>query len=88
MKKSLRMKKRILMEKSIWIKIIRTKSILMKKVYEWKVYEFNEEQPSNVFFAKPNGKCIQPNKKVVLLTDSKYMWSNVNFEYGNVNIQL
>ena len=40
----------------------------MKKVYEWKVYEFNEEQPSNVFFAKPNGKCIQPNKKVVLLT--------------------
>ena len=61
------------------------------KVCEWKVYElkivWNEKQPSNVFLTKRNGKCTQPNKKVVT-SDSKCRWSNVNLGYGNVAIQL
>ena len=42
MEKTTRMKKCLRM-KSARMK----KRILMKKVYEWKVFEFNEEQPSN-----------------------------------------
>ena len=98
--KSIRMKS-IGME-SILIKTIRMKSIRMKKlyqwkkVYEWKVYKWkvyelkivkNEKQPSNVFLVKLNGKCTQPNKKILPL-DSTCTWSNVNLGYSNVTIQL
>ena len=72
-------------------KRVQTKNILMKKVYEWKVYELkivlNEKQPLNVFLTKRNGKCTQTNKKVVV-SDSKCTWSNVNLGYGNITIQL
>ena len=37
----------------------------------------NENQLPNVFLTKPNGKCTQPNKKVVL-SDSWCSWSNIN----------
>ena len=71
-------------------KRVQTKNILMKKVYEWKVYELkivlNEKQPSNVFLTKRNGKCNQTNKVVV--SDSKCTWSNVNLGYGKMTIQL
>ena len=65
--------------------------ICKRKAYEWKVYEWkkytNKKQPSNVFSRKTNGKCTQPNKQVVL-SDSKCAWSNLNFGYSNVTIQL
>ena len=72
-------------------KRVQTKNILMKKVYEWKVFELkivlNEKQPLNVFLTKRNGKRTKPNNKVVLL-DYKCTWPNVNFAYGNVTMKL
>ena len=40
-----------------------------KYIYELKIAQ-NEKQPSKVFLTKRNGKCTQPNKKVVT-SDSK-----------------
>ena len=73
-------------------KIHETKKIVNeKKVFGWRVYELKivqkEKQPSNDFLTKPNEKCAQLNKKVVLL-DSNCAWLNVNEGYGNVTIQI
>ena len=73
-------------------KIHETKKIVNEKnVFGWRVYELkivqNEKQPSNDFLTKPNGKCTQLNKKVVL-SDSNCAWLNVNEGYGNVTIQI
>ena len=85
-------------EKSIRIKIILIKRIRMKKVKEWIVYEWKayrlkivekekQSSKSTVFLTKPNRKCTQPNKTVVLL-DSRCTWSNMRLGYGNVAIHL
>ena len=70
--------KKYMNEKSIRIESTRMKSIQTGNSIEWKT-------TFNVFLAKRNGKCILPNKKVVLL-DSKCTWSNVNLVYGIVTI--
>ena len=90
-KKSIRMKKRVQMKSIRMEKVYEWKEVCEWKVYEWKVFELkivqNEKQPSNVFLTKRNGKCTQPNKKVVP-SDNKCIWSKVNLGYGNVTIQL
>ena len=61
------------------------KSIGMKSI--WTGNSIERKTAFKFFLTKQNGKCTQPNKKVVI-SDSKCTWSNVNLGYGNVTIQL
>ena len=69
---------------SIRMKSIRMESIRMKSI---RMKSKTEKQLPNVFLTKRNGKCTQPDRKVVTL-GSKCIWSNVNLGYWNMTIQL